>query len=121
MEDSTRVAIAFELQVQGGILSPDDAALASVFAIGRQREANAILASRIPAMAAMPSAIGGLTMQQLADRPLPLALAGPSKAKDLLEYAARRLLMTGTNPCGRDNIVLWPDLGAQDRTSFVWG
>ena len=33
--------------------------------------------SRIPAMAAMPSAIGGLTMQQLADRTLAHARAGP--------------------------------------------
>src|SRR3546814_18509947 len=102
MEDSTRVAIAFELQVQGGILSPDDAALASVFAIGRQREAHAILAPRIPAMAAMPSAIGGLTMQPLADRTLAHARAGLSTAPALQEDAARRLPMNGTEPGGGD-------------------
>ncbi|HVC13145.1 MAG TPA: DEAD/DEAH box helicase [Burkholderiales bacterium] len=113
MEDSTRAAIAFELQVRGGALSPEDAALASVFAIGRQREANAILASRIPAMAAMPSAIGGLTMQQLADRTLAHARSGLSKATDLEEDAARRLLMTGMNPGGVDRSVMWTSLDDQ--------
>ncbi len=113
MDDSTRAAIAFELQVRGGASNPDDAALASVFAIGRQREANAILASRIPAMAAMPSGVGGLTMQQLADRTLAHARSGLSKATDLEEDAARRLLMTGMNPGGVDRSVMWTDLDDQ--------
>lgn len=113
MEDSTKAAIAFELQVQGSALSPDDAALASAFAIGRQREANAILASRIPAMAAMQSGIGGLTMQQLADRTLAHARSGLSKATDLEEDAARRLLMTGMNPGGVDRSVMWTNLDDQ--------
>lgn len=113
MEDSTRAAIAFELQVQGGTLSPDDAALASVFAIGRQREANAILASRILTMAAMPSGVGGLTMKQLADRTLAHARSGLSKATDLEEDAARRLLMAGMNPGGVDRSVMWTDLDDQ--------
>jgi DEAD/DEAH box helicase domain-containing protein len=113
MEDSTRAAVAFEQQVRVVSLTPEDALLAGVFAVGRQSEANAILMSRIPSMAANPSAIGGLTMQQLADRTLAHARSGLSKATDLEEDAARRLLMTGMNPGGVDRSVMWTNLDEQ--------
>ena len=46
----------------------------------------------------------GLTMQQLADRTLAHARSGLSKATDLEEDAARRLLMTGMNPGGDGHV-----------------
>ena len=75
---------AFERQVQKRILTPDEAALASRFAI-----APAARSARHPGVAAfrpwpaMPSAVGGLTMQQLADQILAQARAGLSTATDL--------------------------------------
>jgi len=110
MKDSTRAPIAFEKQVQGVALCVGDEALASAFAIGRQSEAMAIIASRNPTMAAMPSAIGGLTMRQLADRTLGHARLGLSKSIDLEQDAARRLLMAGMNPGGVDRSVMWTNL-----------
>lgn len=112
MEDSTRAALAFDRQVQNQPLNADDSALAAAFVTGRQAEATAIMASHSPnpAMAAMPSAFGGLTMRQLADRVLGHARAGLSKATDLEHDAARRLLMTGMNPGGVDRSVMWTDV-----------
>ena len=110
MADCTRSAEAFHQQVQGNVLSVADAALAAAFAIGRQREATAILSVRIPSMRGMPSAIGGLTMQQLADRTLAHARSGLSRVTDLEDDAARRLLATGMNPGGVDRSVMWTDL-----------
>ena len=60
-----------------------------------------------------PRRIGGLTMQQLADRTLAHARSGLSKATDLEEDAARRLLMTGMNPGGVDRSVMWTNLDDQ--------
>jgi hypothetical protein len=52
MENSTRAAIAFERQVRGGAaLSAEEEALADAFDTGRKTEANAIMASQIPARA----------------------------------------------------------------------
>ncbi|RUU72036.1 DEAD/DEAH box helicase [Mesorhizobium sp. M2C.T.Ca.TU.009.01.2.1] len=117
MEDSTGAAIAFEKQVKGVSLSADEAALASAFATGRQSEAFAIIASQNPATAAMQSAVGGLTMQQLADRTLGHARSGLSRVTDLEEDAARHLLMTGMNPGGVDRSVMWTDL---DENQGQW-
>jgi hypothetical protein len=116
MEDSTKAAIAFEKQVRGGALSAEEAALASAFATGRQSEAMAIIASQNPAMGAMPSAVGGLTMRELADRTLGHARSGLSKATDLEEDAARRLLMAGMNPGGVDRSVMWTNLDDNQGT-----
>lgn len=117
MDDSTRAALAFEQQVRGVALSAEDAALAGVFATGRQSEAMAIMAAQNPAMAGMPSAVGGLTMRQLADRTLGHARSGLSRATDLEEDAARRLLTTGMNPGGVDRSVMWTDL---DENQGQW-
>lgn len=117
MDDSTRAALAFEQQVRGVALSAEDAALASVFATGRQSEAVAIMAAQKFAMAGSASAVGGLTMQQLADRTLGHARSGLSRATDLEEYAARRLLTTGMNPGGVDRSVMWTDV---DENQGQW-
>lgn len=110
MESSTKMALAFEQQVKGIALDEEGVTLAGVFATGRQGEAMAIMATQNPAMAGMPSAVGGLSMRQLADRALGHAKSGLSKVTDLEEYAARKLLMTGMNPGGVDRSVMWTDL-----------
>ena len=123
MEDSTNAALAFDKQVQGGAMTADEAELASVFATGRQSEAMAIMASRTTTMATMPSAIGGLTMQQLANRTLGHARSGLSRATDLEEDAARRLLMAGMNPGGVDRSVIWTNLDDEQgewKVLFDW-
>ncbi|QFI67983.1 DEAD/DEAH box helicase [Sinorhizobium alkalisoli] len=123
MDDSTRAALAFEQQVHGVALSAEDAALAGMFATGRQSEAMAIMAAQNPALAGMPSAVGGLTMRQLADRTLGHARLGLSRATDLEEDAARRLLTTGMNPGGVDRSVMWTDLSenqGQWQHLFDW-
>ena len=117
MSDSTRSVLAYEQQVHGMVLSPEDAALAGVFATGRQSEAMAIMAAQNAAMAGMQSAVGGLTMRQLADRTLGHARLGLSKATDLEDDAARRLLTAGMNPGGVDRSVMWTDL---DENQGQW-
>jgi len=74
-------------------------------------------------MATMPSAIGGLTMQQLANRTLGHARSGLSRATDLEEDAARRLLMAGMNPGGVDRSVIWTNLDDEQgewKVLFDW-
>lgn len=118
MDESTRAVQAFDQQVRGVTLSTEDAALASVFVTWRQSEAMAIIAAaQNPVMAEMPSAVGGFTMRQLADRALDLARWGLSRATDLEEHAARRLLVTGMNPGGVDRSVMWTDL---DKNEGEW-
>ena len=57
-----------------------------------------------------PSAVGGLTMQQLATRVINHARAGLSAVTDLEREAQAGLLMTGMNPGGVDRSVMWTDL-----------
>jgi DEAD/DEAH box helicase domain-containing protein len=109
MEDSTRAVLAFERQVQGTPLGVEEMALASSFATGRQSEAMAIMAVR-NGMGTMQSAVGGLTMQQLATRAVAHARSGLSRCTDLEQDAARRLLTTGMNPGGVDRSVIWTNL-----------
>ena len=110
MADNTHAVLAFESQLQGATLGPIDAALASRFATSRPAEVQAILSARLPALRGTPSAVGGMTMQQLADRVLAHARAGLSRATDLEADAGRRLLTTGMNPGGVDRSVMWTDL-----------
>lgn len=123
MEGNTRAALAFDKQVQSLPMTPEEISLASIFATGRQSEAMAIMASRNAAMATMPSAVGGLTMQQLANRTLGHARSGLSRATDLEDDASRHLLMAGMNPGGVDRSVMWTDLDDQQgewQRLFDW-
>jgi ATP-dependent helicase YprA (DUF1998 family) len=110
MADSTRAVLLFERQVQGAALSPEETALAGRFAVSRQTEAQAIHSAQHPTMRTLQSAVGGLTMEQLAAQVLARARAGLSRVTDLEEEAARRLLTTGMNPGGVDRSVMWTDL-----------
>lgn len=110
MADSTRAVLLFERQVQGTALSSEETALAGRFAVSRQTEAQAIHSAQHPTLRTLPSAIGGLTMEQLAAQVLARARAGLSRVTDLEEEAARRLLTTGMNPGGVDRSVMWTDL-----------
>lgn len=110
MADSTRAVLLFERQVQGTALSPEETALAGRFAVSRQTEAQAIHSAQHPTLRTLPSAVGGLTMEQLAAQVLARARAGLSRVTDLEEEAARRLLTTGMNPGGVDRSVMWTDL-----------
>ncbi len=110
MADSVRAVLLFERQAQGGALSPEETLLAGRFAVSRQSEAQAILSAQHPLMRTLPSAVGGLTMEQLAVQVLARARAGLSRVTDLEDEASRRLLTTGMNPGGVDRSVMWTDL-----------
>ena len=110
MADSTRAVLLFERQVQGAVLSAEETALAGRFAVTRQFESQAIQSAHHPTLRTLPSAVGGLTMEQLAGQVLARAKVGLSRVTDLEEEAARRLLTTGMNPGGVDRSVMWTDL-----------
>ena len=115
---------AFERQVQGVSLTPDEASLASRFSTGRPSEAQAILSSQIDALRHTASGVARLTMQQLADQVLAQARQGLSRATDLEAEVARRLLMAGMNPGGVDRSVTWTDPEEQEgewQRLFDWG
>ncbi len=107
MTSNTRSALAFEREVQNAVLTPEETILASRFATTRQNDAQAILSSQHARLRNNPSAVGGLTMQQLADQVLNQARAGLSRATDLELEAQRRMLTTGMNPGGVDRSVTW--------------
>ena len=67
---------AFERQVQGVSLTPDEASIASRFATSRPSEAQAILSSQNDALRHTASGVKGLTMQHLADQVLAQARQG---------------------------------------------
>lgn len=110
MCDSARAVILFERQAQSDALSPEEAVLAGRFAVSRRSEAQAILSAQHPYMRTSPSAVGSLTMEQLAAQVLARARTGLSRVTDLEEESARRLLTTGMNPGGVDRSVMWTDL-----------
>ena len=107
LSDTPRGVTEYKRQVQGESLTSDESLLASRFAMARQGEVQAILSSRIDALRNTPSAIGGLTMQELADQVLAHARAGLARATDLEAEVGRRLLVTGMNPGGVDRSVTW--------------
>jgi DEAD/DEAH box helicase domain-containing protein len=124
MSTTTRSVLAFERQVQGTALGPAETALANRFGTSRPAEAQAILSAQLPALRNSPSAVGGLTMQQLTDQVLVLARSGLSRATDLESEVQRHLLTAGMNPGGVDRSVIWTDL--DDHTGewqrlFDWG
>src|SRR5262249_376143 len=94
---------------QNEALTPDEAELADRFATSRPEVASAFLASR-QGFGNTPSAIGGLTMQELADRIARQARDGISPIAALEAETQRRLLAVGMNPGGVDRSVMWTDL-----------
>ena len=116
--------IAYDRQLRGASLTQDEVLLASRFATGRPTEAQAILSSQHATLQHTPSAVAGLSMQQLADQVLGQARAGLSRATDLESEVARRLLMAGMNPGGIDRSVTWTDPEEHEgewKALFDWG
>lgn len=122
MEDEGRAITAFLRRVRGEALPPEEDALASRFAVSRPHDASAILAAN-QGLGAMPSPIGGLTMQQLADQIAAQARDGVFPITALEAEAERRLLTAGMNPGGVDRSVMWTDLDAGEgdwQRLFDW-
>lgn len=111
MRTTTAAVLAFERQAQNVALGPDEAALANRFARAHPAQAHAILSSyQQAALRNSPSAVGGLTMQELATQVISQARVGLSAATDLEQEAQAGLLATGMNPGGVDRSVMWTNL-----------
>lgn len=110
MADSAETVLSYEQKLQNSNLSPEKMELAERFATSRPKEAHAISLVQNPNFRNDRSAVGGLTMGQLADQVLARAKVGLSWVIDLEEEAARRLLTAGMNPGGVDRNVTWTDL-----------
>jgi hypothetical protein len=122
MTDELRAILAFQQRIAGVPLSREDDALATRFATSRPEAVGAILAVQ-QGLGSMPSAVGGLTMQQLADQISAQARDGLSPITGIDADAQRRLLATGMNPGGVDRSVMWTDLDAGEgdwQLLFDW-
>ncbi|MGX1348239.1 DEAD/DEAH box helicase domain-containing protein [Bradyrhizobium elkanii] len=106
MESGPRSVLAFERQVRGIPITPEEEELSRRFNAVRPEDALAIMQAQLPAMAANPS-VGGLTMQQHAALVLGHAQLGISRVTDLQDAAQQRLLLRGMNPGGVDRSVTW--------------
>jgi hypothetical protein len=104
--EEARAILAFERRTRRENLTPEDAALADRFGSARPDAAFAIMAVAM-GQGAMPSAVGGMTQQQLADQILAQARSGVLPIQSLQAQAQRRLLATGMNPGGVDRSVTW--------------
>jgi DEAD/DEAH box helicase domain-containing protein len=104
--EEARAILAFVRQVRQEHLSPEDAELANRFAASRPDAAAAIMAVQLGG-GSRPSAVGGLTQQQLADQIIAQAQSGVLPIHSLEDQAQRRLLATGMNPGGIDRSVTW--------------
>ena len=111
MATETHSIIAFQRRVQNENLTPEETDLADRFASSRPEVVSAFLATR-QGFGNTPSAVGGLTMQQLADQIAAQARDGISPVTALEAEAQRRLLAVGMNPGGVDRSVMWTDLDA---------
>lgn len=123
MVAETRAITAFQRRVQGAALLPEESDLADRFAASRPDVAAAMLATQ-HGLGNTPSAVGGLTMQQLANQIAAQARNGLSPVLSLEADAQRRLVATGMNPGGVDRSVMWTDLdgGTGDwQRLFDWG
>ena len=105
--ETPRGVTEYTRKLQNESLTEHEESLANRFATSRQSEAQAILSSQMPALRAMPSAVGSLTMQELADEVLAHARASIVRATDLEAAVRRQLLQAGMNPGGVDRSVTW--------------
>jgi DEAD/DEAH box helicase domain-containing protein len=109
MAAETRAIIAFQRRVQGAVLTPEENDLADRLAASRPEVAAAMLATQ-HGLGGTPSAVGGLSMQQLANQIAAQAQNGMSPVLSLEADAQRGLVATGMNPGGVDRSVMWTDL-----------
>ena len=104
--EEARAILAFVRQVRQEALSLGDEELANRFEVSRPDAASAIMAVQL-GLGSRPSAVGGLTQQQLADQIIAQAQSGVMPIQSLEDQAQRRLLATGMNPGGVDRSVTW--------------
>lgn len=118
-------AQAFAKQLAGQVLSPQEQGLYAQFVATRTSDALALSMAANPATAQLVSpAHGGQTFQQAAQQVLTRALTGPYPVVDIAANASAQLLMTGTNPGGYSQDVLWTDPQNKRgswRDLYVWG
>ncbi|MBR1217498.1 DEAD/DEAH box helicase [Bradyrhizobium sp. U87765 SZCCT0131] len=106
VSEEAAAILAFERRTRRENLTPEEEALANRFGSARPDAAYAILAAA-NGQGAMPSAVGGMTLQQYADLLLAQARSGILPIQSLQAQAQRRLLATGMNPGGVDRSVTW--------------
>ncbi len=111
MAAETRAIIAFQRRVQGAVLTPEENDLADRFAASRPEVVAAMLATQ-HGLGGTPSAVGGLTNQQLANQIAAQAQNGLSPVLSLEADTQRGLVATGMNPGGVDRSVMWTNLDA---------
>lgn len=118
-------AQAFARQVAGMALSADEQDFAANFVATRAVDALAISMAANPAGAQQASpAHAGHTYQEAARLVLARAVTGPYPVVDLAANASAQLLVTGTNPGGFAQDVLWTDPQSKRgswRDLYVWG
>jgi len=115
--------LLFERAARGDTLTPRELTLATRFQSARPDDAHAIAGASNPVMRNMPSAIGGLTLEQLARQVLAHARAGLSRVTNIEAATQRQLLITGMNPGGVDRSVTWTNLRDQEgdwQRLFDW-
>lgn len=120
-----RGAIAYDRQVRGQALTPDETTIAGEFAATHPSEALSIMMGAAPAMAQQPSpSHQGLTAGQAAQSIIARATQGPFHTGQLSAESSARLLRVGVNPGGFGQGVLWTssrDRRGNWRDLYQWG
>ena len=115
LETAGRGAIAFNAQLGGQSLSPDEQQLASQFAATDPSAAAALSNARNQFVANLPAhGFANLTYQQAAQQILLRGAHGPFPISQLTEEISARLLVQGINPGGFSRDVLWSDPRRRD-------
>jgi len=108
LETAGRGALAFQRQISGSVLSPDDIRLAQEFAATHPSEVAALSLAQNSALANQPApGFAGLTYAAAAQQILQRGEHGPFPISILAEDISARLLAQGINPGGFTQDVLW--------------
>jgi ATP-dependent helicase YprA (DUF1998 family) len=110
LETAGRGALAFQRQLTGAVLTPDEQQLAHEFAATHPTEVAIITGAQIPALANQQApGFVALTYAQAAQQIFQRGAHGPFPITQLAEDISARLLMKGINPGGFMQDVLWRD------------
>jgi DEAD/DEAH box helicase domain-containing protein len=116
---------AFDAQVRGQRISPQQQELATAFISAHPQEAATLSMAMNPATATVLSpSHPGLTCQQAAQRILARAMQGPFHIVQIMASASLRLLSNGINPGGFAQNILWTNprtLQDNWRALYNWG
>ncbi|MGH8552205.1 MAG: hypothetical protein ACRERS_02830, partial [Methylococcales bacterium] len=105
-----RGTLAFQKQLDEGVLTPEEERLAAEFEAAHPREANVLGAVKVPNRADRPAqGFAGLTNREAAQQILQRGEHGPFSIPQLTQDIAARLLERGMNPGGFAQEVLWTD------------